>query len=58
MPYFLEMSSGWNFPARVSPSYEISELSQAELGHFNFRARFWPIFDFELKGKRSPAKSI
>ena len=36
--YYLEMSSSWNFPARASPSYEGSELSRAELGHFNFRA--------------------
>ena len=34
----LEMSSSWNFPARASPSYEVSEPSRAELGHFNFRA--------------------
>merc|ERR1712051_164656 len=27
----LEMSSSWNFPAQASPSYEGSELSQAEL---------------------------
>ena len=32
------MGSSWNFPARASPSYESSELSRAELGHFNFRA--------------------
>ena len=32
------MSSSWNFPARASSSYEVSELSRAELGHFNFRA--------------------
>ena len=34
----LEMSLSWNFPARASPSYEGSKPSQAELGHFNFRA--------------------
>ena len=34
----LEMSSSWNFPARAEPSYEGSEPSRAELGHFNFRA--------------------
>ena len=34
----LVMSPSWNFPARAEPSYEGSELSQAELGHFNFRA--------------------
>ena len=34
----LEMSSSWNFPAQGSPSYEGSEPSRAELGHFNFRA--------------------
>ena len=32
------MSPNWNFPALAEPSYEGSELSQAELGHFNFRA--------------------
>ena len=32
------MSLSWNFPARASPSYEVSEPSQAELEHFNFRA--------------------
>ena len=36
--YTVEMSWSWNFPARASPSYEVSELSRAELGHFNFRA--------------------
>ena len=35
----IEMSSSWNFPARASPSYEGSEPSRAELGHFNFRAQ-------------------
>ena len=34
----LEMGSSWNFPARVSSSCEGSKPSQAELGHFNFRA--------------------
>ena len=34
----VEMSSSCNFSARASPSYEGSELSQAKLGHFNFRA--------------------
>ena len=32
------MSPSRNFPARASPSYEVSEPSRAELGHFNFRA--------------------
>ena len=32
------MSSSWNFQARASPSCEDSELSRAELGHFDFRA--------------------
>ena len=32
------MISSWNFPAHVSPSYEGSEPSQAELEHFNFWA--------------------
>ena len=32
------MSPSWNFPARAEPSYEGSEPSRAELGHFNFRA--------------------
>ena len=32
------MGSSWNFPARASPSYEVSKPSRAELGHFNFRA--------------------
>ena len=36
--YRLVMSPSWNFPARAEPSYEDSEPSQAELGHFNFRA--------------------
>ena len=36
--YLLEMSSSWNFPARVSPSCEGSEPRRAEQGHFNFRA--------------------
>ena len=34
----LVMGSSWNFPAQASSSYEGSEPSQAELGHFNFRA--------------------
>ena len=34
----LVMGSSWIFPARASPSYEGSEPSQAELGHFDFRA--------------------
>ena len=38
MTIALEMSSSWNFPARASLSYEVSEPSRAELGHFNFRA--------------------
>ena len=38
MYYTLEISSSWNFLARVEPSYEGSEPSRAELGHFNFRA--------------------
>ena len=36
--YILVMGSSWIFPARASPSYEGSEPSQAELGHFDFRA--------------------
>ena len=36
--YPVVMSPSWNFPARAEPSYEGSEPSQAELGHFNFRA--------------------
>ena len=36
--YSLEISWSWNFLARASPSCEGSEPSQAELGHFNFRA--------------------
>ena len=36
--YILEMRSSWNFPARASPSCEVSEPSRAELGYFNFRA--------------------
>ena len=32
------MSPSRKFPARAEPSYEGSEPSQAELGHFNFRA--------------------
>ena len=32
------MSSSWNFLAQAEPSYEGSEPSRAELGHFNFRA--------------------
>ena len=35
---FVVMGSSWNFPARASSSYESSEPSRAELGHFNFRA--------------------
>ena len=31
------MSLSWNFPAQVEPSYEGSEASRTELGHFNFR---------------------
>ena len=34
----LVMSPSWNFPAQAEPSYEGSKPSQAELGHFNFRA--------------------
>ena len=36
--YLLVMGPSRNFPARAEPSYEGSEPSQAELGHFNFRA--------------------
>ena len=36
--YFVVMGSSWIFLARASPSYEVSEPSLAELGHFNFRA--------------------
>ena len=32
------MSPSRKFPARASPSYEGSEATQAELGHFNFWA--------------------
>ena len=32
------MSPSRNFPARVEPSYEVSEPSRAELGHFKIRA--------------------
>ena len=45
---FLVMGSSWNFPARGSPSYESSEPSQAELGHFNFRAETELKFFYEL----------
>ena len=38
------MSSSWNFLARASPSYEGSEPSRAELGHFNFRAEIELIY--------------
>ena len=44
------MYPSWNFPARAEPSYEGSEPSRAELGHFNFRAEtelkifFYPFF--------------
>ena len=38
MRYEIVMSPSWNFPARAEPSYEGSEPSRAELGHFNFRA--------------------
>ena len=34
----LVMSPSWNFLARAKPSYEGSEPSRAELGHFKFRA--------------------
>ena len=36
--YLVVMSSSWNFPAPAVPSYEGSEPSRVELGHFNFRA--------------------
>ena len=36
--YGVVMGSSWNFLARASPSCEVSELSRAELGHFDFRA--------------------
>ena len=36
--YFVVMSPSCNFPAQAEPSYEDSEPSRAELGHFNFRA--------------------
>ena len=36
--YLLVMSPSQNFPARAEPSYESSEPSRAELGHFNIRA--------------------
>ena len=45
----LEMRSSWNFPAQASPSYEGSELSQAELGNFNFRAETELKFFQELQ---------
>jgi hypothetical protein len=32
------LGSSWNFLARASPSHEVSEPIQAQLGHFNFRA--------------------
>ena len=32
------MSSSWNFSARAEPSYEGSEPSRAEPGHFSFQA--------------------
>ena len=32
------MSPSRNFPAQAEPSYEGSEPSRAELGHFDFRA--------------------
>ena len=38
------MSPSRNFPARASPSYEGSEPSRAELGHFKFRAETSWIF--------------
>jgi hypothetical protein len=48
------MSLSWNFLAQAELSNEGSEPSQAELGHFNFRAEteltikifFAPIFFF------------
>ena len=55
------MSPSWNFPARAEPSYEGSEPSRVELGHFNFRAEseltkyrnffspiFSPIFYYQI----------
>ena len=45
------MGSSWNFPARASPSYESSELSRAELGHFNFRAETELTKRISLGGK-------
>ena len=35
----LVMSPSQNFPAQAEPSYEGSDPSRAELGHFNFRAK-------------------
>ena len=36
--WLLVMSSSWNFLSWAEPSWKGSELSQAKLGHFNFRA--------------------
>ena len=47
--YILVMGSSWKFPARASPSYEDSEPSRAELGHFNFRAENELDFFFDIQ---------
>ena len=44
LTYILEMGSSWNFTAWASSSYEGSEPSRAELGHFNFRAEIELIY--------------
>ena len=43
------MSSSWIFPARASPSYESSEPSRAELGHFDFQAENELDFFFDIQ---------
>ena len=42
------MSPSRNFPARAEPSYEGSEPSRAELGHFNFRAEAEPTKNSQI----------
>ena len=53
------MSPSRNFPARAEPSYEGSESSRAELGHFNFRAETEPNQNVPgLKKSKSPGSFL
>ena len=55
------MSPSRKFPARAEPGYEGSEPSQAELGHFNFRAETELDFFFDIINNKvfsDPEKNV